>query len=189
MFKKILQWTIYAGIVGLLIFGGVIRTQAKAGQEGSQSEFESDHEAGSAANLGREGNGTGGRTGEGAEYADRSGGGTGRNQGASGGSEELHLAEEEEHEWIGFGGVVSELDYESLWIMSDQGESLEITGRAWLFIQEAELVFEVDDEVELEGFFENDEFEVSAIRNLTSGTFLQIREDSGRPLWSGGRGR
>ena len=29
MFKKILMWLIYAGVVGLLIFGAVIRTEAK----------------------------------------------------------------------------------------------------------------------------------------------------------------
>lgn len=182
MFKKILKWTIYAGIVGLLIFGGVIRTQAKAGQEGSQSGSEADHEPGNAADLTGAGKGTGGWSEEGDEYSGRSGAGAGS-------GEELHLAEEEEHEWITLSGVVTELDSESLWIETDQGENLEITGRAWLFIQEAEMVFEVDDEVEMEGFFENEEFEVSAIKNLTTDAFLQIREESGRPLWSGGRGR
>jgi hypothetical protein len=44
----------------------------------------------------------------------------------------------------------------------------------------------VGDAVELEGFLENDEFEISYLANLTSGESLQIRDDSGRPLWSGG---
>ena len=173
MVKKILKWTIYAGIVGLLIFGGVIRTQAKAGQEPAQSG--TGLEAGIPVSLDQEGKGTGG--------------GSGRNGSSSAASEELHLAEEEDHEWIQLSGVVTGLDAESLWIETDKGESLEITGRAWIFIQDAELTFTVADEVELEGFFENDDFEVSSIRNLTRAYFLQIREDTGRPLWSGGAGR
>ncbi len=187
MVKKILKWTIYAGIVGLLIFGGVIRTQAKAGQEPAKAG--TGLEAGIPVSLDQEGKGTGGWSRDGDENSSRSGGGSGRNGSSSGASEELHLAEEEDHEWIQLSGVVASLDAESLWIETDEGESLEITGRAWIFIQEAELTFTGADEVELEGFFENDEFEVSSIRNLTRAYFLQIREDSGRPLWSGGAGR
>ena len=187
MVKKILKWTIYASIVGLLIFGGVIRTQAKAGQQGIQSG--SEHELDHISSQEQEGKGTGGWSREGEENTGRIGGGAGRNGESSGTSEDLHLAEEEDHEWVQLSGFVTGLDSESLWIETDEEESLEITGRAWSFVQEGGLTFTVTDELELEGFFEDDEFEVSAIWNLTEDTFLQIREESGRPLWSGGRGR
>lgn len=187
MFKKILKWTVYAGIVGLLIFGGVIRTQAKAGQEPAKSGTGLD--VGNPASLDQEGKGTEGWSRTGEENPSRSGGGSDRNGSSFGASEELHLAEEEDHEWIQVSGVVTGLDAESLWIETAEGESLEISGRAWTFIQEADLTFTVADEVELEGFFENDEFEVASIQNLTRAYFLQIREESGRPLWSGGAGR
>ena len=95
MFKKILKWTVYAGIVGLLIFGGVIRTQAKAGQEGAQAG--SEYELRNLSSQDQEGKGTGGQSREGGDANERSGGGAGRD---SGSSEELHLAEEEEHPFI-----------------------------------------------------------------------------------------
>ena len=85
-------------------------------------------------------------------------------------------------------GAVVKLDFKSLWIETEEGENLEITRRVWRFIQEANLTLSVGDDVSLEGFYENDEFEISYLENLTSGNSLQIREDSGRPLWSGGGG-
>lgn len=174
MFKKILKWTIYAGVVGLLIFGAVIRTEAKAGQEYPRSETE-------IGKVTNESLGQGGGAG-------RSGEEPGRIGVFSGTGEELLLAAEEEHDWISLTGVVTSLDVESLWIEIDQVEPLEITGRAWRYILESGFVLEVGDLVELDGFYENDEFEVSSLMDLTSDESLQIREDSGRPLWSGGAG-
>ena len=126
---------------------------------------------------------------QGGEGAGRSSEATGRNGGSSGAGEERLLAEEEEHEWTSLVGVVVSLDDESLWIDVDQEEDLEITGRAWSFILDGGMVFSIEDEVALEGFYEDEEFEVSSILNLTTNDFLQVREDSGRPLWSGGAGR
>ena len=160
----------------MLIFGAVIRTEAKAGQENSQPEARL--ESKSSEFLGQGGEGAG-----------RSYESTGRNGGSSGTREELLLAEEEEHEWTSLAGFVTSLDDESLWIDVDQEGDLEITGRAWSFILDAGLIFSIGDELELEGFFEDGEFEVSYLVNLTSQENLQIREDSGRPLWSGGARR
>ena len=128
-----------------------------------------------------------GQGGEGAGRSDDEG--SSRNGSSSGSGDEVHPAEDEEHEWTSLVGVVTSQDLESLWIETSQGETLEITGRAWSFILDSGMVFSVGDEVELDGFYENDEFEVSAIEDLTTSAFLQVREDSGRPLWSGGAGR
>lgn len=175
MVKKYLKWTVYGSIVALLIFGGVIRTQAKADQEGTQ--FGSEPELENLSSQSQDERGAGGWSREEA----------GRNEGSSGNSQELYLAAEEEHDLVILTGVVTGLDSESLWIEMVQGGSLEITGRAWLFIQEAGLTFAGQEEVELEGFYENEEFEVSAIWNISQDTFLQIRDESGRPLWRGGK--
>ena len=164
MFKKIILWIIYAGLVGLLFFGAVIRTEAKTGE----SIFQNVWEAGEPA---------------------VSGDGYGRNGSFSRVGEEILQAENEDHDWIDLDGTVASLDVESLWIETLEGELLEITGRAWGFIIDSGLVFSVGDEVELEGFYENEEFEISSIQNLITSAFLQVRENSGRPLWSGGAGR
>jgi hypothetical protein len=49
---------------------------------------------------------------------------------------------------------------------------------------------EISDSIALNGFYETaDKFEVLFIENLTKGIEVQIREESGRPLWAGnGRG-
>lgn len=185
MFKKILKWTIYAGVVGLLIFGAVIRTQAKTEQHNSQPEMRLESKGSDSQGQGGEGAGW---ARDGDEITSRSGQGSGRNGGSSGNGEELLLAAEEEHDWTSLIGVVVSLDDESLWIETDQEESLEITGRAWSYILESGLEVEVGDEVVLEGFYEDGEFEVSYLENLISHESLQIREDSGRPMWSGGAG-
>lgn len=185
MGKKILMWTIYAGVVGLLIFGAVIRTEAKTEQHNSQPEMRLESRGSGSDAQGGEGAGWA-RDGE--EGTRSSGQGSGRNGGSSGSGEELLLAADQEHDWTTLIGVVISLDDESLWIETDQEENLEITGRAWSFILESGLVVSIGDQVELEGFYENDEFEVSYLEDLTSGESLQIREDSGRPLWSGGAG-
>lgn len=186
MVKNILKWTVYAGIVGLLIFGGVIRTQAKAGQEIPRAALKVEDTSAESQGQGGEG---GGSSREKDEETTRGGQGAGKNADSTGNGEEVHLAEEEVHDWLSLTGYVIALDPESLWIEIDQEQPLEITGRAWRFILEAGFLVEIGDEMDLEGFLENEEFEVSAIWNLTAGTFLQIREESGRPLWSGGRGR
>jgi hypothetical protein len=177
MLKNILKWSIYIGVVGLLIFGAVIRTEAKAGQENSLPELRLESRSSEALDQRGEGAGR-----SGGEVAGRSGS-------SSGSGDEVHLAEDEEHAWTSLVGMVTSQDLESLWFETSQGETVEITGRAWRFILDSGMVFSVGDEVELDGFYENDEFEVSSIEDLTTGVFLQVREDSGRPLWSGGAGR
>jgi hypothetical protein len=173
MLKKILMWLIYAGVVGLLIFGAVIRTQAKAGDK-ARPESKIEEAAYRPDN-------------QGGEVLGNYGQGTGRIDRPSENGEEIHLAEDEEHDWISLSGVVTGLDAESLWIETDEGENLEFTRRVWRFIRESGLEISAGDQVELEGFYENGEFEISYLEDLTSGESLQIREDSGRPLWGGGK--
>lgn len=163
MFKTILKWSIYAGVVGLLIFGAVIRTEAKTGE----TIFQNVRGAGETA---------------------VSGNGSGRNGSSSGVGEGILQVENEDHDWIDLEGTVSDLDVESLWVETLEGELLEITGRAWSFSLEAGFQPSIGDLVMLEGFFENGEYEVSAIHNLTSGVIMQVRDETGRPLWAGGSG-
>ena len=163
MIKKIIVWTVYAGVVGLLIFGAVIRTEAKTGEDIFQNV-----------------RGAGDTIVSGDEYE--------TNGASSGKGEEIRQAENEDHDWTVLEGIVSRLDIESLWIETLEGELLEITGRAWSFSLEAGFQPLIGDQVMMEGFFENGEFEVSEIHNLTTGGVLQVRDETGRPLWSGGSG-
>ena len=184
MLKKITKWTIYAGVVGLLIFGAVIRTEAKAEQEATRPEMRLE---GKGSEFLGQGAGGSGWARDSEEINTRSGQGSGRNGNFSVDGEELLLAKEEEHHWVSLEGVVIDLDAGSLWIDTNKEEYLEITGRAWSYILESDFTVEIADEVGLEGFYEEGEFEVA---NLMIGEdSLQIREASGRPMWRGGAGR
>ena len=172
MIKKIVMWSIFAGVVGLLIFGAVIRTQAKT-TDNTQPRAKSEEHELENLELAGEGFGNFGESSR-RESAEP------RNE------DEVHLADEQDHEWITKTGSVVDLNSQSLWIETGEGDILEITRRAWRFIQESGLELSIGDEIKLEGFYENDEFGISNLENLTSGESLQIREDSGRPLWGGG---
>jgi hypothetical protein len=71
-------------------------------------------------------------------------------------------------------------------VQMDDGELVELAGRPWSFAQEHGFVAEGSHRVLLTGFYEDGEFEVGQLENLTTGLTLAIREPSGRPLWAGG---
>ena len=176
MFKKVLMWTIYAGLVGFLIFGAVIRTEAKTGQNILDPESSQENE-----NIVPNDKGAGDLLGSGEGY--------GRKETLSGEGEDYRQAETADHDWTGISGTVTGLTTEYLRIQQPDNEMLEIAGRAWRFIQESGYVVSPEDKIGLEGFFENEEFKVSMIWNLSTDTDLQIRDDSGRPQWGGGAGK
>jgi hypothetical protein len=179
--KKILLWSVYAGVVALLIFGAVIRTEAKVGQVYYQPglNFES-KDSGSLGQGNRE-NEKSKDNEEGETLNDRGSRGS-----FSGNGEEELLGAEEENDRISLAGVVVSLEPESLWIAIDQAEDLELTGRAYRFILESEFLISVGNQVEISGLYENGEFKISWIQNLITGQELRIRQDSGKPLWGGG---
>lgn len=165
MVKKIILWSVYAGLVGLLVFGAVIRTSAKSGGDHSLSGARTENEG--ARQNGRESEGT--------AALDQWG-------------DPVHLAQSEDHDWAEVLGIVSAFDADSLEIELGDSSLLEISGRAWRYTQEEGFTLTPGDQVILQGFYENGEFEVSEINDLTSGEVLPIRDEFGTPLWSG-RGR
>lgn len=90
-------------------------------------------------------------------------------------------------EWLTFNGVVDSVA-DDLWVinLADAG-LVEIEGRLLSFLQENGFSVSAGDEVVLRGFMEGDHFETGRIENVTAGTALVVREESGRPLWAGGR--
>ena len=163
MVKKIALWVVFAGVVGLLVFGAVNRTSAKAGGEEPQGKARVEE-----ANSGQNGRG-----------------GSGKNDPERQEADDLHLAANEDHDWVEISGSVAAIDADSLIVEADDESSLEISGRVWRFVQEEGFVISIGDQVTLKGFYENGEFEVSEINDLTSGEALPIRDEFGTPLWSG----
>jgi hypothetical protein len=187
MIKRIVKWSIYAALVGVLVFGAVNRTSAKLTQEplaGQRSRTE--------------GGGLSGGTGNG---QGASGGSRGNNEGLQGqadlenrkgqpehsaGAGLYPQAEARAHSWITLKGKVLSVSGDELQFSGDQPEVITIDGRSWQLALEQGFDPGVGDQIELKGFYENGEFETAEIHDLNSGQEAVLRDASGRPLWSGG---
>ncbi len=247
MAKKIILGVLLAGLVGLLVWGGVNRTLARteetprggqseslyggngqglseqaneidaglggqgfgasAGQDGEQAAFPQN-----ATGRGQGGQGIGAGTGQGSDQAasplNASGqgqggqgggagsggqgqGGQGTGGGARGAGGQSGLAESggypqvEVAEWVTLQGTVESVSVDEALIAASTGETIILDGRAWSFAQEAGFSIQTGEEVSLTGFYEEGEFEIGLVEDLTSGQSIQLREQSGRPAWAG----
>lgn len=82
-------------------------------------------------------------------------------------------------------GVVTAVDATQLVVDTDAGQIV-LTDQPWRYALAAGLSVEVGDTVTLIGFYQDGTFEVVQI--VTDDQTVRLREDFGRPLWSG-RGR
>lgn len=88
-------------------------------------------------------------------------------------------------DWISLEGYVTSADTSQVLVSLLDGETADFSGRAWTFAQESGFALQMGDRLRLTGFYEDTDLEVGSIDNLTSGISIQIREQSGRPLWAG----
>jgi hypothetical protein len=130
-------------------------------------------EAADTTGRGQGSQGQGGYAGEGRTDALGDGTGTGQAQ---------------VDEWLTLSAIVVSVDDSALVLQAEGGEQVSVENRPWWFAQEQGLVAQVGDQLTVVGFYEDGEFEVGQIQNLSSGQMVQIREEGGRPLWAG-RGR
>lgn len=207
MLKKMLIGTLLVGLIGALIVGAVIRTSDRVNKvaEAYDGQGRSVAEAAAQGNGGRTQYNSDGRLEE--DLAAQGNGGarwdaTGEsvtangNHGRGGNSteernvadNELGLGQAAVDEWIKLEGTVSAVDDTTLTVTTAEGEVLTIENRAWTFAQEEGFSVQPGDNLRMTGFYEDGELEVGTIENLTAGTMIQLREESGRPLWAG-RGR
>ena len=91
-------------------------------------------------------------------------------------------------EWVMLQGTVVQVDANALVVEAASGSLVTVENRPWWFAQELGFAAQAQDTVTLIGFYENGEFEVGRLENVTSGVAVEIREESGRPGWAG-RGR
>jgi hypothetical protein len=187
MLKKIVLGTIFIIFIGALIIGAVIRTIDKneqtaldtgsgRGNRGNASLEEAGIAEGQGKGYGRSGSGA-----EGNELPTSS-----RGRGGNGGEGSEPLSEESsDHVWNAYSGVVMAVSNDALTISINDGESIIIEGRAWSYAQEQGFAIRPGDLVQLEGFYEEDEFKVSWMENMTTDDSLILRDANGRPSWAG----
>ena len=172
MFKKIILWTLLGGLIVLLTAGAINRTMTKSGDNYAQNgrgkpRWQNQIETTRGGGLG---------FGRGYETVDQN------SQYSPG------VAQSGDLEWFTLEGQVVDLDSTVLLISLADQDNLEITGRAWIFAQEAGYTLQPGDQLLLTGFYETeDHFEVSHIQNQSTGQVLTLRDESGRPMWAGWR--
>ncbi len=159
MIKKIIMWTIYAGIVGLLVFGAVNRTSAKTDQGVLFGKPAAEAETA----QGR--------------------GGTSSSVQTNDFNDADHAENPEEHDWVELGGIITEFDSRSLIILTEGAGELELAGRAGRFILETGYLPSVGQQVWLSGFYESGEFKIANFQDLKTGQIVLVRDNSGQPLW------
>ncbi len=217
MFKKIIGITILVGLVAVLIFGAINRTQAKgtwgeANFRGNQSGYGQRYANGSNppvqsndgvitgqgnrwfqsnenTTLDQDNPGSQPGTGFGRGQGNQlNQSGAGYSRGAGAGDPTLGNPLAEVDEWINVEGEVTAVDSTLVTVALADGQVVEIYGRPWTYAQENGFSVQVGDRLLLTGFYEDNLLEVGAIQNLTTGASIQVREENGRPLWAG-RGR
>jgi hypothetical protein len=188
MLKKIALGTIFVIFIGALITGAIIRTMDKAGQ----TTLVKDSGRGNSRNASpeeavmSEGQGKGcGRNGSGVEVNELATSGRGRGGNGGEGSEPFS-EESSDHLWDAYSGVVTAVSNDALTIRINDGESIIVEGRAWSYAQEQGFAIQQGDLVQFEGFYEEDEFKVSWMENVSTGESLILRDANGRPSWAGG---
>ncbi|MCK4488724.1 MAG: hypothetical protein KAU23_00600 [Anaerolineales bacterium] len=167
MFKKIILWTLYAGLTGILIFGAVNRTSAKMGEVvPGENEDLVDYQSQGGQGGGQGGNG-GGRSLNGDDY------------------EGSGIGENEDCVWVSLTGAIFSFSTEEMQVVMHSGETINVADRAWRFALEQGFDPRSGDQVVLRGFFEGDAFEMAEISNLTTGQVVVLRDEFGHPLWAG----
>jgi hypothetical protein len=91
-------------------------------------------------------------------------------------------------EWLTLAGSVVSVDADELLVQTDDGQQILIDGRARRFLDELGFAAQIGQRLQLTGFYEDGDFEVGTVENLTTGQTVEIRDETGRPLWAG-RGR
>jgi hypothetical protein len=193
MLKKIAGWTLLAVLSGGLIWGAVNRTMAKSEQTHTETQETEGYQRGQnrdqelASNSDTKGN-AGSRSSETTEASQ------GRRRGSEAEADQDNefssssQASHSEDEFITLAGMVWNMEEDSVIIQIDDGEPLIIEGRPWSYMQETGFLLGIGDSVLVTGFEEDGEFKVATVENLSTNELVVLRDDSGRPAWSG-RGR
>ena len=187
MLKKIALGIVMVGVSGGLIYGAVNRTAARTG-----TSFNGNGNSGSHGNQGRQVEkdiqNTGRQNGNG-RINGNGNGGQGRNTAdesfeysGGGGLAEIDAVYE-------IDGTVEFVDSDQMIIVDENNTQTIVENRAWRYALEAGFNAAINDQVRLSGFYDESIFEAISLDNVTQNITVQIREESGRPLWAGGGGR
>ncbi len=90
--------------------------------------------------------------------------------------------------WEQIQGIVTEMDHD-LMIKTTDGTEILVGLGPETYREQESFILTVGDEVIINGYEEDGEFKASVVENLTSGERIILRDEAGRPMWGGWRGR
>ena len=204
MFKKIVLGALALGLIAILTIGAVNRTNSKSSEQSSSRHGQTSAvAAGQGAQV--EQRGGGGGQGRGRQETSpqalpsqpqgRQGGGQGgRGQLDSGvqGQEGLgqgrgygQLPEGTPQNWQLIPGVIVSVADDLLTVKTNSGQMIEVEGQPLMYLLSQGYVPQVGSQVTLAGFDEAGEFKVSELTDHTGNQTVKLRDQSGRPMWSG----
>ena len=182
MIKKILVGTMLAALIGVLVYGAWYRTQAKAASESSNRE------AGLSAEIQLDDQDVAGQSQSGGYQANQSESGqlgeNGGSQAAGSGDPQAEIGA-----LVTLFGMVESAAEDTVVIQVPEQSPVELTGRALSFALEQGFELVPGNMAKVIGFYENEDFEIVEIENFDNGQTIALREQSGRPMWAGGRVR
>ena len=202
MIKKISLTALFVLFAGLLIYGAINRTAAtsqrtaRAASNGSAagladllSELSTGERAAPEQGQQRQGQGSWREsgTGDGQGYQAQ-GRGLGAGQGAQGqGRQAQNTPQQEAVQQITITGAVIQAPQPGIDIIlaTDDGELTVGTGPGYL--DEQGFLIQQGDTLEIVGFWESELFKPIKITRLDDGESVLLRDEWGRPMWSGGR--
>jgi hypothetical protein len=116
--------------------------------------------------------------------------GQGRGQGQSQGQGQgQQTPNAEVHDMILIEGTVSQAPAAGVDMILETANGQVLIGTGPGYLQEQGFNLAVGDEVQVSGFYENDEFKAVTITRAADGQDITLRDEYGRPFWSGaGRG-
>ncbi len=186
MLKKIALGALLTGLVAVLIWGAVIRTNAVssegAGETGRRGQATEDVTADTVV----QGRG-GGRWNETTQGETGRGGGRWAQGGAAEqapvGQNSIPQADVQTDEWRTVQGTVMSAADDLVEIRTAAGEVIPFEGRPLSFALAQGFSLKVGDPVALAGFDEDGEFKIGKV--TSSGASIILRDANGRPGWAG----
>jgi len=88
-------------------------------------------------------------------------------------------------QWTTLQGNVIGVSQFAMSVQTPTGEKVIIENRPWSFALEQGFTAKVGDQLKMNGFYQNGLFEIGQMQNLTNGSAVQVRDQSGRPGWAG----
>ena len=165
MFKKILLAAILLAVIAVLGVGAVMRTMDRTGT--NEASYGQGRGRASDSTALVDGSSQGAASGQGNAEAPRWG------------------QQTQQVAATTVSGAVVSVDQYAMTVKLADGAQVVVENRPWLFAQEQKFTAKVGDQVKLTGFSSDGTFETSKIENTTTGKTVQLRDESGRPGWSG----